>query len=60
MNFEVNGQSYFLNFHPEEGRWMLLTPTRSGVRRIEIVDDNQPMLGVVTIPVSPSDVEGLD
>lgn len=55
MHFEVNGQRYFLNFNPSEGRWMLLTPTLRGIRRIDMVDDNAPMLGAVLIPDEPGD-----
>ncbi|HYE24357.1 MAG TPA: hypothetical protein VEG32_04075 [Clostridia bacterium] len=55
MHFEVNGQRYFLNFNPGEGRWILLTPTLRGIRRIDILDDNAPMIGAVLIPDEFSD-----
>ena len=44
MQFEVNGQDYFLNFVPEAGRWFLLKPTRSGFAGIPVVTDEAPML----------------
>lgn len=40
MQFEVNGQNYFLNFVPEEGRWFLLKPTRSGLQAMRVVNDD--------------------
>ena len=39
MNFEVNGIQYFLGFNDESGKWQLLTPTRRGIQRIDVVDD---------------------
>ena len=39
MNFEVNGVRYFLGFDDEHGKWQVLTATRSGVRRMNVVDD---------------------
>ncbi len=39
MNFEVNGIRYFLGFNEEVGSWQLLTPTRKGIQRIDVVDD---------------------
>jgi hypothetical protein len=42
MQFEVNEQNYFLDFIPEEGRWFVLKPTRSGVEVVPVVDDDAP------------------
>jgi hypothetical protein len=39
MNFEVKGQSYFLNFVPEQGQWFLFTPTATGIHRIPVAND---------------------
>jgi len=39
VNFEVNGVKYFLGFNEEIGKWQVLTPSRSGLRRMTIVDD---------------------
>ena len=42
MQFQVNEQNYFLDFIPEEGRWFVFKPTRSGVEVVPIVDDDAP------------------
>ena len=34
MQFEVNGQDYFLNFAEDEAYWYVLAPTLTGVQRI--------------------------
>jgi len=39
LQFEVNGQVYFLSFIESEGSWYLLAPTSTGVRRIPIYVD---------------------
>ena len=39
VNFEVNGVSYFLGFNDEIGSWQLLTASRKGLRRMNVVDD---------------------
>ncbi|MBZ5566502.1 MAG: hypothetical protein LAN64_01490 [Acidobacteriia bacterium] len=44
MQIEVNKQSYFLHFIPEEGRWLLFKPTRSGMEAVPVVDDGGPLL----------------
>jgi hypothetical protein len=36
LQFEVNDQSYFLNFVEDEGRWYVFRPTGSGVIRIPV------------------------
>ncbi len=43
MQFEVNGQDYFLNFVPDEGRWFVFKPTRGGVAAIPVVEDDLPL-----------------
>ena len=46
MNFEVNGVPYFLGFNEENGKWQVLTASRKGLRRIDIVDDESlPFFG---------------
>ncbi|HEX9121367.1 MAG TPA: hypothetical protein VF840_12585 [Terriglobales bacterium] len=40
MQFEVNQQPYFLNFIPEEGRWILFKATRSGIETVPVVNDD--------------------
>jgi hypothetical protein len=39
VNFEVNGVSYFLGFNDENGKWQVLTASRNGLRRMNVVDD---------------------
>ena len=39
MQFEVNNQTYVVNFVPEEGRWYVLAPTDTGVVRIPVEVD---------------------
>jgi hypothetical protein len=39
MNFEVKGQTFFLNFVPGEGRWFLYAPTVLGMQRMPVADD---------------------
>ena len=36
MRFEVNGQMFFVNFVPEEGRWYCYAPTPTGTQRIPV------------------------
>ena len=36
LEFEVNNQSYFLNYVEDEGRWYVFRPTGSGVIRIPV------------------------
>ncbi|MGA2992444.1 MAG: hypothetical protein ABSD88_18400 [Candidatus Korobacteraceae bacterium] len=50
MQFEVQGQDYFLKFHPGEGRWYLLKPTRNGITGMAVLDDGGPATGMVPIP----------
>jgi hypothetical protein len=39
LQFEVNGQDYFLNFVEDERRWFVLVPTAMGLRRIPVYVD---------------------
>ena len=39
MQFEVNGDTYFLNFAEDEGRWCLFAQTVTGVTRIPVYVD---------------------
>ena len=39
MQFEVNGQIYFLNFVEEQGKWFLIKPTATGVMAIPVYSD---------------------
>ena len=42
LRFEVNGQMFFVNFVPEEGRWYCYAPTAGGVQRIPVSIDSSP------------------
>lgn len=42
LQFEVNGQIFFVNFVPEEGRWYCYAPTPDGVQRIPVATDTAP------------------
>jgi hypothetical protein len=39
VNFEVNGVTYFLGFNDEIGKWQVLTASRKGLERMNVVDD---------------------
>ncbi len=39
MQFQVNGQDYFLNFVEDEERWLVFMPTDTGVNRIPVYVD---------------------
>jgi hypothetical protein len=39
MQFEVNGQNYFLHFSDEEKQWVLFRPVGDDVEQVEIEDD---------------------
>jgi hypothetical protein len=43
LRFEVNGQMFFVNFVPEEGRWYCFAPTATGVQRIPVSMDAAPV-----------------
>jgi hypothetical protein len=39
MHFQLNGQPYFLNFVPSEGRWFMFAPSAHGMQKIAVADD---------------------
>ena len=39
MQFEVNGQLYFLNFAEQQGRWFVFKPTPAGVEVMPVYVD---------------------
>ena len=39
MHFQVNGQPYFVNFVPAEGKWFMFAPSPHGMQRIPVADD---------------------
>jgi hypothetical protein len=42
LRFEVNGQLFFVNFVPEEGRWFCYAPTDTGMQKIPVSMDASP------------------
>jgi hypothetical protein len=42
LRFEVNGQMFFVNFVPEEGRWYCYAPSASGMQKIPVSMDATP------------------
>jgi hypothetical protein len=50
VRFEVNGQMFFVNFVPEEGRWYCYAPTATGMQRIPVSMDAAPF-EAFTVPV---------
>lgn len=44
MQFEVHQQPYFLDFIPENGRWVLFKATRSGIEPVPVVNDDEAAL----------------
>ena len=50
MKFEVNGQMFFVNFVPEEGRWYCYAPTSTGMQRIPVSMDSAPFVSFA-VPV---------
>ena len=55
MQFEVNGQAFFVNFVPEEGRWYCYAPTEHGIQRIPVATDSAPF---ESFPVPEEDSKG--
>jgi len=39
MQFQVQGQNYYLKFDPGVGRWYLLKPTPNGYSGMAVLDD---------------------
>ena len=39
LQFEVNGEDYFLNFVEDERRWYVFAPTPAGLQRIPVYID---------------------
>ncbi len=44
LQFEVNGQLYFLNFDPAEGRWFVYESTKDGMLAMAVHDDASPLM----------------
>lgn len=56
MNFEFNGQTFFLNFVPGEGRWFLYAPTPFGMQRMAVADDGHVHYDKFVMPPVTEDV----
>ncbi len=39
MQFQIQGQNYYLKFDPGVGRWYLLRPTSNGYTGMAVLDD---------------------
>jgi hypothetical protein len=48
LQFEVNGQQYFLGFVEDERRWYVFAPTASGLNRIPVYVD-APAMGKLVL-----------
>jgi hypothetical protein len=48
LEFEVNGQNYFLGFVEDERRWYVFAPTASGLNRIPVYVD-VPAMGKILL-----------
>jgi hypothetical protein len=48
LQFEVNGQSYFLTFVEDERRWYVFSPTATGLHRMPVYMD-APVLGSLSV-----------
>ena len=57
MQFEVNGQTYFLNFEPSEGCWLVYEPTRDGMLAMAVHDDATPLTIPSTVLLDVADAE---
>jgi hypothetical protein len=43
LQFEVNGEDYFLNFIEDERRWFVFAPSPTGLQRIPVyIDGSDP------------------
>jgi hypothetical protein len=45
----VNGQIFFVNFIPEEGRWYCFAPTATGMQKIPVSLDASPFEASYTV-----------
>ena len=45
---------------PEQGRWFLFKPTRSGIEAMPVVSDEAPLVIPGALPVTPNDGEILN
>lgn len=57
MQFEVNGQVYFLNFEPSEGRWLVYEPTKDGMLAMPVHDDAPPLIMPTAVMLDAEDAK---
>ncbi len=50
MNFEVNGQTYFLGFSDVDGALALFTSTPSGLQELPIASDDGSIVALERVP----------
>jgi hypothetical protein len=50
LRFEVDGQMFFVNFVPEEGRWFCYALTAAGMQRVPVSMDTSPFEAFI-VPV---------
>jgi hypothetical protein len=50
VQFEVENQTYFLNFVPDEGRWYVFSPTEDGMIKIPVAMDAAPFQNFAFAP----------
>ena len=57
MQFEVNGQLYFLNFDPSEGRWFVYESTKDGMLAMPVQDDSPPLMVPSAVMLDAADAK---
>ena len=57
MQFEVNGQMYFLNFEPSEGRWFVYESTKDGMLTMPVHDDGTPLMMPSALMLDDREIE---
>jgi hypothetical protein len=50
VNFEVNGQAYFLNFSEKHGQWFVIQPTMTGVVALPVYVDEEEIEPIGFMP----------
>ena len=55
VNFELNGQSYMLNWNPQDERWYLVTAGSGGMAKaIPVFEDEEGFVPNMVAPVNGS------
>jgi hypothetical protein len=57
MQFQVQGQNYYLKFDPGVGRWYLLKPTLNGYTGMAVLDDGARPAGADLLPEDQDEQE---